>query len=50
MSVVENAEEQVPSSGFHAPGLVWKPVRETGNLLVGDSVDLVLDVPAARVA
>jgi polyisoprenoid-binding protein YceI len=30
-------------------GLVWNRVLETGNLLVGDSVDVVLDVAAVRV-
>jgi polyisoprenoid-binding protein YceI len=31
-------------------GLVWNRVLETGNVLVGDTVDLVLDVAAVRVA
>ena len=30
-------------------GLVWNRVLETGNLLVGDRVDVVLDVAAVRV-
>jgi polyisoprenoid-binding protein YceI len=30
-------------------GLVWNRVLETGNVVVGDSVDLVLDVAAVRV-
>jgi polyisoprenoid-binding protein YceI len=30
-------------------GLVWNRVLETGNLLVGNTVDLVLDVAAVRV-
>jgi polyisoprenoid-binding protein YceI len=29
-------------------GLVWNRLLETGNLLVGDTVDLVLDVAAVR--
>ena len=29
-------------------GLVWNRVLETGSLLVGDTVDLVLDVAAVR--
>jgi polyisoprenoid-binding protein YceI len=31
-------------------GLVWNRVLETGNVLVGDTVDLLLDVAAVRVA
>jgi polyisoprenoid-binding protein YceI len=31
-------------------GLVWNRVFETGNVLVGDTVDLVLDIAAVRVA
>jgi polyisoprenoid-binding protein YceI len=31
-------------------GLVWNRVLETGGVLVGDTVDLVLDVAALRVA
>ena len=31
-------------------GLVWNRVLETGNVLVGDTVDLVLDVAAVRIA
>jgi polyisoprenoid-binding protein YceI len=31
-------------------GLVWNRVLETGGVLVGDTVDLVLDVAAVRVA
>jgi hypothetical protein len=38
-----------PEIGFHARRLVWNRVLETGNLLVSDAVDLVLDVPAVRV-
>jgi polyisoprenoid-binding protein YceI len=30
-------------------GLVWNRMLETGNVLVGDSVDLLLDVAAVRV-
>jgi polyisoprenoid-binding protein YceI len=30
-------------------GLVWNRLLETGNVLVGDTVDLVLDVAAVRV-
>jgi polyisoprenoid-binding protein YceI len=30
-------------------GLVWNRVLETGNVLVGDTVDLLLDVAAVRV-
>jgi polyisoprenoid-binding protein YceI len=30
-------------------GLVWNRVLETGGVLVGDTVDLVLDVAAVRV-
>ena len=30
-------------------GLVWNRLLETGNVLVGDTVDLVLDVSAVRV-
>jgi len=30
-------------------GLVWNRVLETGSVLVGDTVDLVLDVAAVRV-
>jgi polyisoprenoid-binding protein YceI len=30
-------------------GLVWNRVLETGNVLVGDTVDLILDVAAVRV-
>jgi polyisoprenoid-binding protein YceI len=31
-------------------GLVWNRVLETGGVLVGEAVDLVLDVAAVRVA
>jgi polyisoprenoid-binding protein YceI len=31
-------------------GLVWNRVLETGNLVVGDTVDLLLDIAAVRVA
>jgi polyisoprenoid-binding protein YceI len=30
-------------------GLVWNRLLETGNVLVGDTVDLVLDVTAVRI-
>ena len=31
-------------------GLVWNRVLETGNVVVGDTVDLILDVAAVRAA
>jgi hypothetical protein len=52
MSVVENANGQRLSSGADGDahprsyGLVWNRALETGGVLVGDAVDLVLDVAA----
>ena len=61
MSVVENAKKQLLSSGSWSVervalalrgqldrsdyGLVWNRVLETGNLLVGDSVDVAEPSP-----